>query len=558
MKKMKKLICLLCAVLFLVSSLTACQSKTEHPAGTAEGSGTTKEPEATNAPEITPVVNEPKQELPIANGDITLTVGFPVASKVEDMNTNKLTLYIEEQTGINLEFVELAEKSEDTATQINSIMNGGTLPDVFVGYDFPYDTLCSYADAGLLLPLDEYVDEWGYNLKNTIMADSNFGERVLSYTTYDGHVWAMPSGGALMTNVYGKYLPRIQGAFLYELGLELPKTLDEFRDFLAAVHEKYPDVIPFTSYASENYIFSNISQAFQYTDEKTYLKLNGDQVEFIANNEEFKAAIEYAKEMVDDGLIDPAAFTQDKSVLATFCAQDGNNVAALGNGYFVNQAIDSSSEEYYEVLVMGVLEGPNGYASVQLDSAPVRRSMVITSACEHPEEAFRLFDFFLSDEFAIAARVGVEGEQWEKAADGVVGRDGSQAWFSLLTAQEWSAASTNVLWRNERFIHSSIMNHCEMTSANQRYPFAEQIEALQLADYVTGEKLPQLVMSVEDTTEYNELQELIVDNVNANVAQFILGNRDIAEWDQFCAELESMGVDRYVDLAQAAYTDMIN
>ena len=554
--KKRRMIAVLCVAAMAFSLLAGCGDSSggeKEPAGEVDKAGEkdSKETEEPNGGETT--AGGPKEELPISKEGLTLTVAIPVDAKVEDINTNQLTLYIEETTGIDLDIIELS--AEDTATQINALMNGGELPDIILGYNFPYDVLCSYADAGLLQPLDEYIDTWGYNLKNTIMADPDVGENGLSYATYDGSLWAMPSGGALVTNTYASWQLRLQTAFLEELDMEFPRTLDELRTFLRAVKENYPDVIPMTSYADVNCIFQNISQAYQYTDQWNFLKVGEDgQVEFIGNNELFKEAIEYTKEMVDEGLIDPAAFTQDQSVLSSQLAQDGNNVAVLACGAFWQNLMDSSSQEFSGMRIVGALEGPHGYDSVIKSVTSIKKSMVITSACEYPEEAFRLFDFFLSDDFALKARVGFEGEQWEKAADGAIGRDGEQAWFSLLTPQEWTQPSTNVIWDSEEFIHSNIMNHCEAVVENQQYPEAQEIIAQGLKELDTNEQLPQLSMNTEDALEYSELQGLIVGSVKTAVAQFVLGTRDLAEWDAYCQELDSMGVERYVELAQKGYS----
>ncbi|HIV92441.1 MAG TPA: extracellular solute-binding protein [Candidatus Eisenbergiella stercoravium] len=567
MRKKNQMIGVLCAIAMAASSLMGCGGSSGSTEAESSAAASVEAETETAAAEETAggetgesaqAAGEPVEELPIATADnpITLKVAMPVNSKVEDINTNQLTLYIEEQTGIDLEFIELSDS--ETATQINTLMNGGDLPDVFIGYSFPYDTLCSYADAGLLQPLDEYIDKWGYNLKNTILADPDL-EKALNYVSYDGHVYAMPSGGGLITNVYGHWVPRIQTYFLDELGMELPETLDDLKAFLQKVKENYPDVIPMTAYANENYIFGNISQAFQFTDITTYLKLSDGKVEFIGNNEEFRKALEYTKEMVDEGLIDPAAFTQDKSVLATQVAQDGYNVAVLCSGYMIAQVYDTGSEEYNDFKLLGSMEGPDGYRSTQTDhkAASVQRAMVITSACQYPEEAFRLFDFFLSDDFALKARVGFEGEQWEKAADGVVGRDGEQAWFITTTIpMEWQKPSTNVIWDSENFTHCNILNHCEVAEVGKKYPTAAEIVGQNLMELDSGEEIPTFIMSSEDMTEYNELKDLIVDNVSSNISQFVLGNRDLSEFDDYCAELDSMGVDRYVELAQMAYDSL--
>lgn len=558
--KKRNVTALLCVAALGVSLLAGCgnqQAAQDTPQTQDVAESTAQdaaEPTAADKEETVAADETARGGLPIVTEPLTLKVAMPVNSKVEDITTNRLTKYIEEQTGIHLEFIELAA-GDETATQINSIMNGGDLPDIFIGYEFPYDTLCSYADAGLLAPLDDYIEPYGENLRSVIMADPDLGENALAYATYDGHVWAMPSGGGLVTNVYATFQPSIQTEFLDELNMEFPTTLDELRAFLAALHEAHPDVIPMTAHANTNYIFTNISQAYQYTDPYSYLKVNGGTIEFIANNEAFKRALQYTKEMVDEGLIDPAAFTQDTNVLATQLSQDGNNVGVLACGNMHSEVMDTADNEYQQMKILGTLEGPDGYVSAQVNrsAAMVRTSLVVTSACEYPEEAFRLFDFFLSDEFAICARVGFEGEQWEKAADGVLGRDGEQAWFTLLTTQEWVQPSTNVIWDSESFIHSNIMNHCEAAIGVTAYPVSEEIVAQKVKDADTGEALPQLLMSAEDMTEYNELKNLITSNVKSNVAQFVLGNRSLNEFDTFCDELDSMGVDRYIELAQAAY-----
>lgn len=555
MRNVKKLVCMLVAIIMVLSCVAGCAKTTGDDKTSGTTAGTKGNDSGTSASGDAGTSDGPIQELPISTDGLTLKVAIPVGSTIEDIETNKLTLYIEEQTGIKLDIIQLS--TSDTATQINSIMNGGDLPDIFMGCWFSYENLCTYADAGLIQPIDEYLDQWGYNLKNTILADP-YLSNALAYVTYDDHVWAMPSGGGMVTNLYGHWPARIQTAFLEELNMELPTTLDELRAFLEAVKEKHPDVIPMASFADANNILSNISQAYQFTDRNNYLKVNDGKVSFIGNNDLFKEAVEYTKGMVDDGLIDPASWTQDQTVFSTLLAQDGNNIAVAACGYSVANAFDSSSDEYMSLNLLGTLEGPHGYCATQTDfaAANVRVSMVVTSACEHVEEAVRLFDFCLSDDFAVKARVGFEGEQWKKAADGAIGRDGEQAWFTLLDTQEWIKPSTNVIWGNENFIHCNVMNHCEAVDNGEKYPPAKAIIAQDLKSKVTNEELPALVMDAETAAEYNELKDLIVKYVSTNAAQFILGNRDLSEWDAYCAELEAMGVARYVEMTQEAYDAM--
>ena len=562
MRKKNKMLALFLAVIMAVSTMTGCgntqkkiEEKSQEVSEASKTSESAEKAESSVSASTEEVAEGPQMILPIVDEPITLKVAMPVSPKVEDINTNELTLYIEEVTGIDLEIIELS--TTDQATQVNAIMNGGDLPDIFLSYKFEYPTLCSYAEAGLLAPMDEYIDKWGYNLQNNLLSNPLY-EDALVWSSYDGHVYAMPNAGAGVNDYMGHFLPRIQAHFLEELGEELPTTLDGLRDFLRKVKEKYPDVIPWTTYSTNNYIFSNISQAYQYTNKGNYCKVNNGKIEFIANNDLFKEAIEYTKAMVDEGLIDKQSFTQDKSVLSTVLAQDGYNAAVLGCGYNVSQILDAAGDEYKNLDIIGVLEGPYGYKSTQVDlsATAINTAMAITTACKYPEEAFRLFDFFLSYEFAMKARVGSEGAQWEKSADGAVGRDGEQAWFKMLGTPEWSAPATNVIWARVNFTMTDVMNHCEMDPTTSNYLTGQRYIEQGLFELDTNEATPNFLMSTEDYAEYLELLNLIVGHVNTNVSKFILGERSLDEWDAYCAEIEAMGLDRFLELSQNSYDSM--
>ena len=44
-----------------------------------------------------------------------------------------------------------------------------------------------------------------------------------------------------------------------------------------------------------------------------------------------------------------------------------------------------------------------------------------------------------------------------------------------------------------------------------------------------------------------------MDQINVAIAAFTLGDRSLDEFDAFCGELEAMGLERYIELAQTAY-----
>ena len=87
------------------------------------------------APGVLPIVTEP----------VTLTIGIPTHTLVTDYEDNFMTKMIEEETGIDLEFVFYP--SAETATVIDlALASGDELPDVIV-YGFG-DNTASYGAQG--------------------------------------------------------------------------------------------------------------------------------------------------------------------------------------------------------------------------------------------------------------------------------------------------------------------------------------------------------------------------------------------------------------------------
>ena len=505
-------------------------------------------------------------KFPITDGDpIKLTIAIPVYSNVEDIETNKLTLYIEQMAGVDLEFVPLSVS--DTAAQINLMMTNSDLPDAIIGYSFSYDQICSFADAGKIIPLDEYIESQGYYLNNFVDAwIAKTGINPMAYATYNNHAYSLPSGGGSITTSYGGYYVRLQTQFLDALGMDMPHTLDEFYNYLVAVRDNDVngngdpnDEIPFASCVGGSNVddtwlptvLRTIGNAYQYTDTLYFLKVNDGKVSFVANNELYKETIEFIKKLVDENLLDPASFTQDSSVLATTFAEEGTQFGAISTGY--NKGfLDKKSDEYFTRRLMPNLEGPYGYKSTMYKNEYIQTAMVITSACENPEAMFKIFDWFLSDEAAVLFRYGFEGEQWEKASEGEMGNDGNQAWYRLLTGEVWSEATQNVIWRNELCNYAIAKNHVVSSDKTLKYSPSADIVAWDYLGELTYEWFPQVIMSTEDSAEFEELRSLIQAHVLSNFSQFALGYRSMDEWDQYCSELESMGVERFVEIAQNA------
>jgi putative aldouronate transport system substrate-binding protein len=70
-------------------------------------------------------------ELPIVNKEITLTVGYPQSTTIIDFDTNEYTLWLKEQTNINLKF-EMFPGTNPTERVQMMLASNSKLPDVLM------------------------------------------------------------------------------------------------------------------------------------------------------------------------------------------------------------------------------------------------------------------------------------------------------------------------------------------------------------------------------------------------------------------------------------------
>src|SRR5699024_6288390 len=135
---------------------------------------------------------------------------------------------------------------------------------------------------------------------------------IKSAITYpDGHIYSLPflrdpdfiSAQAFPIMYYHKDM-------LEAIEMDAPKTTDDFHDFLKAVKEENPDIIPFGA-TDISYLVGWLSGSFGIgnnrganIDRDPY---TGD-LRFIPTSEEYKEMLEYINELYEDDLLDERIF----------------------------------------------------------------------------------------------------------------------------------------------------------------------------------------------------------------------------------------------------------
>ena len=166
------------------------------------------------------------------NGDgetRTLSIAIPQNANVEDYETNDLTKWLEEEMNVDLEFVLLPATSEDANTKVSLwVSSNAELPDVLC-MSLSDTVAQDYASKGIFVDLtDYYADpEIAVNIgssrfdeeRDTIMNSIRFADgKYYSLFAYNPFPWNEAS-----------YRAWVNQEWLDNLGVEAPKTTDEFR-----------------------------------------------------------------------------------------------------------------------------------------------------------------------------------------------------------------------------------------------------------------------------------------------------------------------------------------
>lgn len=317
-----------------------------------------------------------------------------------------------------------------------------------------------------------------------------------------------------------------------------------FNNILALFGKEPVNLFSDAAYFRPTYIISNI---WQFTG---------------FNKDEYKAGLKYMAQMYKDGLINPESWSSNSEQIKNLTAQ--NTVGCVSGGHLLGCA-DLSSDIAQNCETVPPLKGPDGVQTCGYYGNTVVSGTraIITSACEYPEEAFKLIDFMFSEDASLRARKGEYGVDWGLAEEGEKTCDGREAKYKALS--EYTGAGNveqnqhidnNGVWAetNDQFMGLwTTPENFDMRDSN----YFEQFLFVQTKKYDGFEPeqtLPPIVFTDEENAEVADIEVDVKKYADEQRALFISGQKDIdAEWDAYVQQLENLGLSKMVELYDKAY-----
>lgn len=423
---------------------------------------------------------------------------------------------------------------------------------------------------GVLLPITDYIDKYGNNMKRIFEYNPSYRDRCVAP---DGEIY----GFARFSECYHcSAYPKIylRQDWMDKLGLKMPETTEELREVLRAFVNDDPngngkkDEIGMLGATTWNTMveYALMGMSFQTVKPDFWLSLGADgkSVEFSPSTDAYREGLRYIKSLYDEGLIDGASFTQKEDQLAQTVRTEPHVVGMYvcdhaGMGYDNNDPVEA---ENYQILIP--VAGPDGFRrqGQNANEGEVQGfHAVITDACKYPEAAFRLIDeFFYDDDYNMERKYGERGLGWDYCPEGTKNVFGGDARYIVnsLTEDQNAEISKGTMMVGPQAdlapFRLSMLPEVDDIYQPGNYEQRITLDTQKVEQYIPKERLDYTVfIPLDMADDYAEIQTNLNSFVRMATVQFITGERDIETgWDQYLSELDSYRVDRYIEIYKTA------
>lgn len=519
-----------------------------------------------------------KPELPFCEpGAETLTIATMDSWFATKSYNDNLPVYqkFEELTGVKIvwEAIPINDYDQVMGTRLAS---GKNLPDIFV---VPWD---SNADKlgydGVSMPLNDLIAEHGYYL-NKLMEQYPVVRSGL--TAADGNIYAYPGFGegfitkasdmdGEITNPGANLclnVSMIRKDWLDKLGLEVPKTLDDWYNVLKAFKTQDPngngkaDEIPVTATFNVRDIFRFGEGFGLYRSGNAECRWDVDEngkVFFKDTTDGFKKTLEFLNKLYSEGLLDVEYSTVGYSKTTEKINRD--LVGALTSDWISNiptyNANLANAGVKAEWIPVEPIQNPEGKSMVT-NRWSVWKTAAISTTCKNPELAMKWLDFqTLSAQGIALTTLGVEGMSYsmvdgkpvlsEEAKNPAEGISTGEYLFSIGARGQLPYPQTK---ESYEFMWSDmpvLLNYANNFTADQiRQPFPCN---------GTAANLP---FTEEETAIRTELETNITTYCDEMAIKFIEGKESLDNFDAYVQTLNQYGLEQLVQLHQTAYERFI-
>lgn len=473
---------------------------------------------------------------------VTVTMFYPSSRPMNEF-TELTRQYVIDAIGVDM---QLIQGGDNWQQQLALFITGGDIPDLIAFMD--QNTFMNYAQEGVFYDITDIVGNYENIMSYLNYVEGYTAEEALARTTVDGAIYGIPS----LTIARSYYSTNIRTDWLEKLGLEIPVTLDEFRNVMEQFTYGDPDgdgkdnTYGFNFRLGYDYLTPFFGAFGARSDESYQLDEDGNVVTNVLS-QSYYDALNWLNQCYADGLIDPESFTQSDSEFNEKWVRGEFGLccgwwSAAGNVVSRYGFKESNPDGTLEVIDPPV--GPDGKSGV-IAQDPCENYMAIAYNTENIDAVMKLIDFAMSDYGHRVLLWGIEGQFWTND------ENGNLAWNFSSDGKDSLGNEVTDMQVYRFFYNIAIENEAKtLSDSYQNQKWLNSIEIY--TDIATIENL-FVGLSTDDYVTYGSDLATYVKEMGT---KFITGEADLEkDWANYVSTYLSMGGDAVRNSLLAAYNE---
>lgn len=505
-----------------------------------------------------------KAELEFPLKEKTVLTGMTSFPPNTESEPNNRTIFkrLQEQTNVEIDWTAI--QSDQWGDKIAlSMANPEELSDFVFSAGFGDSDLLKYADQGIIIALEEYIDAYMPNLKAVF---DKYPEYRTMCTDTEGHIWALPwieQLGSEKTAIQTVgNMSFINKKWLDFLGLEIPETVDEFEQVLIAFRDNASklqkefniegSIIPMSCIVNDGdqdpaILINGFGEGYGDADKGRHIAVTDDKkVICAATQEGYKKGIQWLHKLNEEGLIDPEAFTQEWS---TYVSKGKSGRYGVCFSWDVANIDNLKDWVPLPALTADTtnITPQNGSFTSGFD----RGRCVVTAVAKNPALVCAWLDQMYAPMQSPQNNWGTYGEEDEfdifEMGKNEEGED------MLKHAPLGDESPVEV--REAECVGGPLAILDEyygkyVTCPDDAQYRLDWIEEYYTPDMHTKYVYPNVFMNREDTEELSNLQADIEKTIKAKKSEWIMEGFTDADWDEYIKSLEAYGLEDYLAIFQ--------
>lgn len=493
-------------------------------------------------------------QLPICEETATISFWFEespmVANYINDMNDNITYQLLEELTNVHLDFNAV---TDETDQQFNLMVASGDYADIMMNANRYYaGGVIKGVDDEVFMELTDVIEDYMPNYAR-VVADHNVLSQVSLSDGRIGQIYAINHNPSVPGTG-----PIIRKDWLDDLGIapEDIVTYDDYYNVLTAFKNEKgatgalylsPTGVPQGNYLVAGY---GIAAYCDSTSDSGAFYQNDGVVEFGPIQDAFKDYLTMIHQWYSEGLISQDYINHSDIQISAGDVTDGSTGLWYHMSQIMSEHVNSAIDPNFDSVAIcdavnekGDKTRIGGYSDNTVDVT----NCCISATCEDIETVAKWLDFAYTDQGSLIFSFGVEGTTFEYD-------DNGEPVFTDLIINNPDGLGSIVAC-NMYAIQVSVGYIYETRFMSSYTPAALAAGDIWMTTLDTDHMISipsAATLGTEEATTFAQYYSNILTYAAENIAKFITGARSLDEFDDYVADIESMGIDKCVACWQSA------